>query len=54
MHETLLQLMKYSDIQKYDSGKMHQAYEKWPEIAQKNYFSNDLQKIQFKIDRRFR
>ena len=48
MHETPLQLMKDSDIQKYDSSKMHQAYEKWPEIAQENYFSRDLQKTQFK------
>ena len=28
--------------------KMYEAYEKWPEIAQENYFSKDLPKIQFK------
>ena len=40
--------MKISDIQRYDSSKMYEAYEKWPEISKENYFSNDLQKIQFK------
>tara|TARA_B100001750_G_scaffold234561_1_gene236067 strand:+ start:199 stop:1209 length:1011 start_codon:yes stop_codon:yes gene_type:complete len=40
--------MKISDIQRYDSKKMYEAYEKWPEIAQENYFSKDLPKIQFK------
>ena len=40
--------MKISDIQRYDSEKMHETYEKWPEIAQENYFARDLQKIQFK------
>ena len=30
--------MKISDIQKYDSKRMYEAYEKWPEIAQENYF----------------
>jgi len=40
--------MKISDIQRYDSKKMYEAYEKWPEISQENYFSRDLQKIQFK------
>ena len=40
--------MKISDIQRYDSKKMCEAYEKWPEISQENYFSRDLQKIQFK------
>ena len=29
--------MKISDIQRYDSEKMYEAYEKWPEIAQENY-----------------
>ena len=40
--------MKISDIQRYDSNKMYEAYEKWPEIAQENYFLTDLPKIQFK------
>ncbi len=40
--------MKISDIQRYDSKKMYEAYEKWPEIAQENYFSTRLSKIQFK------
>ena len=40
--------MKISDIQRYDSRKMYEAYEKWPEIAQENYYRGDLQKIQFK------
>ena len=31
-----------------DSKKMYEAYEKWPEIAQENYFSTRLSKIQFK------
>jgi len=39
--------MKISDIRRYDSKKMYEAYEKWPEMAQENY-SNDLQKTQFK------
>ena len=40
--------MKISDVQRYDSKKMYEAYEKWPEIAQENYFSTRLSKIQFK------
>ena len=40
--------MKISDIQRYDSKKMYEAYEKWPEISQENYFLTDLPKIQFK------
>ncbi len=40
--------MKISDIQKYDSKRMYEAYEKWPEIAQENYFVENLQKVQFK------
>jgi len=40
--------MKISDIRRYDSKMMYEAYEKWPEIAQENYFVRDLQKIQFK------
>ena len=40
--------MKISDIQRYDSKKMYEAYDKWPEISQENYFSKDLPKIQFK------
>jgi len=40
--------MKISDIQRYDSKRMYEAYEKWPEISQENYFSRNLQKIQFK------
>ena len=39
--------MKISDIRKYDSKKMYEAYEKWPEIAQESY-KKDLPKIQFK------
>ena len=39
--------MKISDIQRYDSRKMYEAYEKWPEIAQESYYLKDLQKIQF-------
>jgi len=39
--------MKISDIQRYDSQKMYEAYEKWPEIAQENYYK-DLPKIQFR------
>ena len=39
--------MKISDIQKYDSEKMYEAYEKWPEIAQENY-KKDLSKLQFR------
>ena len=40
--------MKISDIRRYDSSKMYEAYDRWPEIAQENYFSQDLEKIQFK------
>ena len=40
--------MKISDIQRYDSSKMYEAYEKWPETAQENYFFTDFPKIQFK------
>jgi len=40
--------MKISDIQRYDTKKMYETYEKWPEIAQENYFAGDLQKTQFK------
>ena len=40
--------MKISDIQRYDSKKMYETYEKWPEIAQENYFFKDLPKTQFK------
>ena len=40
--------MEISDIQRYDSKKMYESYENWPEIAQENYFSKDLPKIQFK------
>jgi hypothetical protein len=29
--------MKISDIRRYDSEKMYESYEKWPEIAQENY-----------------
>ena len=39
--------MKISDIQRYDSEKMYEAYEKWPEIAQENY-KKDLSKLQFR------
>ena len=39
--------MKISDIQRYDSKKMYEVYEKWPEISQENY-NKDLPKIQFK------
>jgi glucose/mannose-6-phosphate isomerase len=40
--------MKISDVQKYDSKQMYESYEKWPKIAQENYFMADLPKIQFK------
>ena len=40
--------MKISDIRRYDSKKMYEAYNRWPEIAQENYFSQNLEKIQFK------
>ena len=40
--------MRISDVQKYDSSRMYETYEKWPEIAQESYFSKHLQKIQFK------
>ena len=40
--------MKISDIQRYDSKKMYETYDKWPEISQENYFSTRLSKIQFK------
>ena len=40
--------MKISELRRYDSKKMYEAYEKWPEIAQENYFFKDLPKIQFK------
>jgi len=39
--------MKISDIRRYDSKKMYEAYEKWPEIAEENY-KKDLSKLQFK------
>ena len=39
--------MEISDIQRYDSKKMHETYDKWPEIAQENY-NKDLTKTQFK------
>ena len=39
--------MEISDIHRYDSKKMYETYEKWPEIAQENY-NKDLPKIQFK------
>ena len=39
--------MKISDIRRYDSEKMYESYEKWPEIAQENYRKN-LSKIQFR------
>ena len=40
--------MKISDIRKYDSKRMYEPYENWPEIAEENYFYKDLQKVQFK------
>ena len=39
--------MKISDIRRYDSEKIYEAYEKWPEIAQENY-KKDLSKLQFR------
>ena len=39
--------MEISDVQKYDSKKMYEPYDKWPETAQENY-NKDLPKIQFK------
>ena len=40
--------MKISELRRYDSKKMYEAYEKWPEIAQENYCAKDSQKIQLK------
>ena len=40
--------MQISDIQRHDSKKMYEAYDRWPEISQENYFFKDLPKIQFK------
>ena len=40
--------MKISDIRRYDSKRMYEPYENWPEIAEENYFYKDLQKVQFK------
>ena len=40
--------MRISDIQRHDSKKMYEAYDRWPEISQENYFAKDLPKIQFK------
>jgi len=40
--------MKISELRRYDSKKMYEAYEKWPEIAQENYCVKDSQKIQLK------
>ena len=40
--------MQISDIQRHDSKKMYEAYDRWPEISQENYFAKDLPKIQFK------
>jgi len=40
-------LIKISDIQRYDSEKMYESYEKWPEISQENY-KKDVSKIEFK------
>ena len=40
--------MKISDIRRYDSKKMYETYDIWPEIAQENYFSRNLEKIQYK------
>ena len=42
--------MKISDIQRYDSKKMYEAYEKWPEISEENY-KKDLSKLQNKISK---
>ena len=41
-------MLSLRDIQRYDSKKMYESYEKWPKIAQENYFVADLPKIQFK------
>ena len=40
-------MIKISDIQRYDSEKMYESYEKWPEISQENY-KKDVSKIEFK------
>ena len=40
--------MKISYIRIYDSSKMYESYDRWPEIAQENYFSRNLEKIQYK------
>ena len=39
--------MEISDVQRYDSEKMYESYEKWPEISQENY-KKDVSKIEFK------
>ena len=39
--------MKIENLEKIDSKKMHQTYDKWPEIA-KNSFDNDFEKFDTK------
>ena len=39
--------MRISDIRRYDSEKMYETYEKWPEIAEENY-QKVLPKTQFR------
>nr|WP_246275401.1 SIS domain-containing protein [Nitrosopumilus oxyclinae] len=38
--------MDQSSLEKFDSQGMHKVYDRWPEIARKNYFS-DLSQIEF-------
>ena len=37
-------IMNLEELEKIDSKKMYQAYDKWPEIA-KDGFDNDFQKV---------
>ena len=37
--------MKISDIQKYDSQKMYEAYDAWPKLA-KEYYEKDFSKLE--------
>ena len=37
--------MEISDIQRYDSKKMHEAYDVWPRLA-KEYYEKDFPKLE--------
>ncbi|WP_343045185.1 SIS domain-containing protein [Nitrosopumilus oxyclinae] len=39
-------MIDQSSLEKFDSQGMHKVYDRWPEIARKNYFS-DLSQIEF-------